>query len=184
MLRKEGYEANAKEILIAKEEDRGRFTQLPFFQKGWHGFIGLTISYGHHPWKALWWILLVVVLGWGLFAMGSRAGVMRPTKESAYISGDGGEHRRLSEDYPKFDPLVYSLDMFVRLVNLHQASYWLPNANREGELLTAKGFTVYITGDFLRCYLWVHIIMGWVLTTLLVVGLSGLIRSSRSAFDR
>jgi len=31
-------------------------------------------------------------------------------------------------------------------------------------------------GSWLRVYLWVHIASGWLLTTLLVVGLTGLVR--------
>ena len=177
VLRKGGYEADAKRILIEKEKDRARVMQLSFFERWKHRLLGWTISYGHHSWKALWSILAVVLLGCIFFEIGSRADVMRPTKESAYVSDDGGEHRRLSEDYPKFNSFVYSLDMFVPLVNLHQASYWLPNANREGKLVIAKRLTLPISGNLLRWYLWVHIILGWILTTLLVVGLSGLIRS-------
>jgi len=59
---------------------------------------------------------------------------------------------------PAFNALVYSLDAFVSLVDFHQAKYRLP------------------TGWFLRGYLWIHIGLGWFLTTLLVVGLAGLVR--------
>jgi hypothetical protein len=65
----------------------------------------------------------------------------------------------MTMDSPKFNSLVYSIDTFVPLVNLYQAKYWLPN-NR-----------------FLRLYHWVHIAFGWILTTLLVVGLTGLVRT-------
>ncbi len=59
---------------------------------------------------------------------------------------------------PAFNALVYSLDAFVSLVDFHQAKYRLP--------------TVW----WLRGYLWLHIGFGWFLTTLLVVGLAGLVR--------
>lgn len=59
---------------------------------------------------------------------------------------------------PAFCAFVYSLDSFVPVVDLYQAKYRLP------------------TGFWLRLYHWVHICAGWVLTTLLVVGLTGLVR--------
>ena len=59
---------------------------------------------------------------------------------------------------PLFNPIVYSLDSFVPLIDLHQAKYWLP------------------TGLLLRTYHWLHIIAGWALTSLLVVGMTRLVR--------
>ena len=59
---------------------------------------------------------------------------------------------------PEFNAAVYSLDAFVPLIDLHQAKYRLP------------------TGSWLRTYLWLHIMVGWLLTSLLVVGLTGLVR--------
>ena len=176
VLRKGGHDADAKKILIAKAKDRTRLAQLTLPEKCWYHFFGKFIGYGYRPWRAFWIGLVVVALGWLLFGIGFGADVMTPTKEGAYVSDSGGENRRLSEDYPKFNPLVYSFDMFVPLVNLHQASYWLPNANQGTELLNIKGFRL-LAGSLLRHYLWFHIIMGWILTTLLVVGLTGLIRS-------
>ena len=64
-----------------------------------------------------------------------------------------------NEDHtPKFNPFIYSLDAFVPLINLHQEQFRFPK------------------GRLLRSYLWIHIACGWVLTTLLVVGLTGLVR--------
>ncbi len=176
VLRRGGHDADAKKILIAKARDRASLTQLTWAQKCWYHFFGKLIGFGYRPWRAFGIGLVVVVLGWLLFGIGFRADVMTPTKGEAYVPDSGGENRQLSENYPKFNPLVYSLDMFVPLVDLHQASYWLPDAGRGAELVNIKGFRL-VTGSLLRYYLWSHIIMGWILTTLLVVGLSGLVRS-------
>ncbi len=60
-------------------------------------------------------------------------------------------------------------------MDLHQQSYWLPNANRGGEipliLFKCK------TGVLLRWYFWFHIVCGWILTSLWVAGFTGLVRS-------
>ena len=93
------------------------------------------------------------------------------------MSGDGaGSTRRIVQDYPRFDPFLYSVDMFVPVVTFHQATYWLPDANRGDVLVRIAGVQI-ATGALLRYYLVMHILMGWVLTTLLIVGLTGLIRA-------
>ena len=85
---------------------------------------------------------------------------------------------KASEDYPKFGALVYSLDVFVPLVDLHQATYWLPNAKFGDKLFKSElfGMSMPTSGDLLRLYMWCHILSGWILTTLLFVGLSGFVK--------
>ena len=58
---------------------------------------------------------------------------------------------------------MYSVDAFVPIIDLHQEKYWLPDVR--------KGY-----GWLYRAYLWLHISFGWILTTVLVVGLTGLVK--------
>lgn len=172
-LRKSGRDEDAKRILIAKEDDRARYTQMGFFERCGHCIFGLSIAYGHRPFRASKIGLVVIAVGWGLFFVARRKGLITATKKEEFASkgtDDGQPY------YPKFCALVYSLDMFVPVIDLHQASYWLPNAKRGKELLKLKWFNLRCGGLF-RLYLWIHIILGWILTTLFVVGLTGLIRS-------
>ena len=175
-LRRSGRNEDAKRILIAKAKDPARLTQLTFFERWWHWSLGVLVGHGYRPWRALWFVLGVVALGWAVFAAGFRAEVITPTKEGAYVSAAGDEDRQLSKDYPNPNALMYSLDVFVPVVDLHQASYWLPNAARDGELRITEQRSLGISGRALRCYFWFHIVAGWILTTLLVVALTGVIR--------
>jgi hypothetical protein len=77
----------------------------------------------------------------------------------------------VAEFYPQLQPFVYSLDTFTPLIDLGQADYWLPNSQR-GETFSLGPMSV-TTGGLLRSYLWFHILAGWVLSTLLFVGLTG-----------
>lgn len=171
--RKSGREEDAKKVLIAKNEVPAKLAQMSFFEKSWHTILGVTIGYGYSPFSALWFALAVVVFGFAFFGLGFHGDIMVPTQQSAYVTDSAGLTKTLSEDYPKFNALVYSLDMFVPLVDLHQANFWLPNAHK-GRALLSIGWLR--TGSLLNLYHWFHIIAGWVLTTLLVVGLSGLVR--------
>jgi len=173
VLRKAGHEEDARRILIAKEKDRARLTRMPVLKRCGHALLGLVVGYGYRPWRAFWIGLVVVAVGSVLFGIGSRNGLLTPTKKEGYASEGAEDHQVY---YPKFNTVVYSLDAFVPLIVLHQASYWLPNATRGKELSKLKWFRLR-TGGLLRLYLWFHIILGWVLSTLFVVGLSGLIRT-------
>ncbi len=143
VLKEMGHDADAREILIAKVEDPARLKAMTLPQRAWHHVLGWTIGYGYRPWKAFGWILGFIVLGSILFGIGFHKGRFEVTQ-------DGKP--------PGFNAVVYSLDTFVPLVDLHQAKYQLP------------------TSWPLRGYLWIHISLGWVLTTLLAVGVTGLVR--------
>jgi hypothetical protein len=61
-------------------------------------------------------------------------------------------------------------------VKLKVEEYWIPNANRGPLLLRFDSFPLLAVGGLFRLYLWLHIIAGWILTTLWVGGLTGLIK--------
>ena len=173
VLQKGGHEDDAEQLLIAKEEDR--LKELPRSERWMHRLLGVTIGYGYDPWRALWIGLFIVGIGVLVFELGSRAGLIAPTKEVEHVSDFPNAAIQLSRDYPRFSSIIYSLDMFVPLLDLQQGSYWLPSAER-GWKINAFGFC-FSAGSALRFYLGLHIYLGWALTTLLAVGLSGLVQS-------
>jgi len=164
VLRKSGRDVDAKKILIYKNEDKARLTKLTWGEWWWYRVFGSLIGYGYRPWLALRMGFVLVLLGWFFFWAGYRADVMTPANQDADASGG-------------FCALAYSLDVFVPLVDLRQASYWMPNADRAGQLHISEKFSLPVSGKVLRYYLWFEIIWGWVLTTLLVVGVTGLVRT-------
>ncbi len=164
VLKRNGHENDAKEVLIAKNKDKVRLTQLTWSELLWYRVFGPMIGYGYSPWRAFWIGIVIVLLGWLIFWAGSRAEVMTPAKEGADASGG-------------FCALVYSLDVFVPLVDLRQASYCMPNPNLTGEVSISNKLKLPVKGKYLRYYLWFEVIMGWILTTLFVVGLTGLVRT-------
>jgi predicted acyltransferase (DUF342 family) len=160
VLREGGREEDAKKIMIAKNWDQIKFGEMPFFTKQWRRVMGLTIGFGYRPLRALWLALLIIALGVGCFGWGSRVKLMTPVKKSGFMTTDSYGNPQLSEDYPRFYSIMYSIDLFVPLVDLHQANYWMPTGNL-----------------FLSCYMWFHIVAGWVLSTLFVVGLTGVLKT-------
>ena len=171
VLKQLGQFGDSEEILIAREADSSG--ALPVSERLLHELLGLSIGYGYRPWRAMWIGISIIAFGALVFAIGSRAGLIAATKEVEHVF-EGEIGYRLSDDYPRFNALVYSLDMFVPLLDLQQATYWLPSSSRGTTLVNSRWYRL-TAGGVLRFYLGFHIYLGWTLTTLLAVGLSGLV---------
>lgn len=174
VLRRMGREEEAVNVLIAKNDDHGRHPEGPL-EWLWYSLFGKLIGYGYRPANALNLSLLVISMGTLIFGAGYRRSLVTPRDDRAYVIVDGGAHQ-LSENYPRFNPFIYSLETFVPLVKLEVEQYWIPNANR-GVEIRVREFMLPKNGAVLRWYLWFHIIAGWILTTLWVGGLTGLLKT-------
>ena len=177
-LKQSGRTEGEIEVLIAQRIAQRRSGNMSFTSRAWNLLLQATIGYGYRPLRALWWIGGFVLLGAILFGWGYRVGVMTPSEPEAYAAFASGG--RPPVHYPHFSALVYSLENFLPVVDLHMGNYWRPNVRERvvmdpasGEWMTEKANYI---GRLLRCYLWFHIIAGWTLTPLMFAGLSGLIR--------
>ncbi len=162
-----GDDAAAATVLVAGEDDR--YQRMGLLGRLSGDFLRATIGYGHRPLLAFNWSILVVLIGWVVVLMGKRAGVMRltwpentPPPSTDHING--------------LHPLLYSLDVFLPFVDLHQEHYWWPDEGSKGECRFA-GRMITIRGSSLRLYLWMQIIAGWLLSAIFVAGITGLIRN-------
>lgn len=183
VLRESGNDRGAKDVLIAKNKDKTERTKLTRSQWCWYRLLGPRIGYGHRPWLALRWALGFVLVGWFLFAVGYSCGLIAPPGDSAYTTTEklpvpdpGNESKGISTAYPVFNSLVYSVDVFIPVVDFHQAKYWLPNANRGDKLIKIGPWPLH-TGGLLLFWLWTETVLGWVLSTLFVIGFTGLVRT-------
>ncbi len=178
VLAEAGREEGATEVRIAKEIALRRYGHLTAFQRAWNLMLEVTIGFGYRPLLALWWIAGFVLVGTVLFGWGYHQRIITPTEEAAYrefvASGEAPPH------YPVFNPLIYSLENFLPVVELHQDKYWRPNPRHAARGRVRRGAdpldSKTLPSRFLRCYLWVHILAGWTITPLLFAGLSGLVR--------
>jgi hypothetical protein len=130
----------------------------------------------------------MIFLGYFLFYLGSTHGLISPTSDKAYAKAPNGQliiengGQKISEEYPVFHALVYSIESFTPLLKLDQTSNWTPNANRHTEISTfcrqaLISRQVPFSGNFLRYYLYFHIASGWLLTSLWVGAITGLVKT-------
>jgi hypothetical protein len=153
--------------LIAAES--GRYASYGRASALWGGSLNATIGYGHKPLRTIGWSLFVILIGWPIVWAAKRAGVMRPTfPENIPQSSE--------PDYEELHPLLYSLDAFLPFVNLHQEHYWWPNSKASGDCVIL-GRKFRFRGSLVRRYLRLQIFSGWLLSAILIAGVTGLMRS-------
>jgi|SRR6516225_1928665 len=187
VLHESGHEAEAKRILIAKERARAR---QKYENWRWHMwlwriwpwlgnrlFLDLGMAYGYEPQRLLVLAGVFVLAGGVLFGAGYKAGTIIPAKKVE-------ENTR----YPSFDPWMYSLDTLLPIINFGQKDYWWPEVSHTqlGSVSSVQLASLaphdpkttkwWTSVAFLRVYRWVHIGIGWLLITLGIAGVTGLVR--------
>ncbi|MEW5729090.1 MAG: polymer-forming cytoskeletal protein [Pseudomonadota bacterium] len=187
VFREMGRMEDYREVHIAKEWRRMAFKKrrrrekhadpdFPLFSRAadwlgivWGHLIGWTAGFGYKPWRVAWPMLLVILVGMAVFKDADRHRMMVPAKERVYMSD-----KPLPIQYPRFNALVYSMDVFFPIVDLHQEDYWQPSIKTDTSEAGPKVF-----GRVARVYLWVHILLGWFLTALGVAGVTGLVKKEQ-----
>lgn len=138
-----------------------------------------TIGYGYFSIRALWWLLALVILGSVVYWRGDEARNMVPTEKDAYDSFV--TPKGLPAYYEPFHALPYSLENSFPVVKLGVQEKWVPRSDEQGitgqSANWASRFLLCIASPrFLRRFKWFQICAGWILATLLVAGISGVVR--------
>ncbi|MFL6520009.1 MAG: hypothetical protein ACJ8NS_07295 [Chthoniobacterales bacterium] len=192
-LRNMGHEAQARMVMIEKNKAYAKFLRKHFTaQPGkpwrpftrlrrqewwWYNAFGKLIGYGYKPWRAFGLSVLVILFGTFLLHEGYKHRLILPTHKDAYekaVAGVPGVSAkpRLAPDYPRFNSFAYSIESFIPLLKFDQVSNWAPNGNQgEKSFMSAKG------GSLLWGYLCLQIVLGWILTSLWVGALTGLLKT-------
>jgi hypothetical protein len=173
--RKTGHDVEAAQVMIAKNDNYAG--HLPWYSLShlWYSVIGKLVGYGYKTGRAFGLSLVFIIVGTLVFRFGHRRDLILPSDDKVYSFH--GDELKVKKSHPVFNPFIYSLEMFVPLVKLGMDEYWRPNAERGRPLYRTRKRTLLTTDGLLRCYLWIHILAGWVLTTLWVGGLTGLVKT-------
>jgi len=177
-----GQDEQANDVLVARAERLGELAH-PFSAQGfWYRYLGRLIGYGYEPFRAIKIGLVIVVIGTLIFALGARRGLMSETNLAERVLSREDESGIVSPTYPRFNALVYSLDVFLPFVDLNQVGYWIP-----GEQLSkpGKGRNCFMHigrysvkwSSVLHAYLWFQTLAGWTLCTLLAAAVTGIVQS-------
>jgi len=189
VLREAGADRGAREVLFEMESRWRKEQDRAWYQKLWSQVLRKSIGYGQMSWWALRWLLLISVVGAVVFGFGYLGGAMAPTDERAYEFFK--QHGYAPDYYPEFNPLVYSVEHSFPLVNLGMKDRWSPNHGIPSDRLSLDwrglrwlhGATFCDVQAFrwnspmsLRLCLWLQVPLGWLLATLFVAGLTGVVK--------
>jgi hypothetical protein len=177
-----GQDEQANAVLVARAERIGELAPILSAQGLWYRYLGRLIGYGYEPFRAIKIGLAIVAIGTLVFALGASRNLMAETKLAEHVLSQEGERRLVSATYPRFNPLVYSLDVFLPFVDLQQICYWLPG-ERVGGPATSRNCLLHLGGwslkwsAVLRSYFWFQTLAGWTLCTLLAAAVTGIVES-------
>jgi len=195
VLRAAGDDRGAAAVGLALARARAQH-RLKEFSRPWNLFYRLWtvlldwgVGHGYRPWQGAAWLGGWLILGTILFSLGAPTpycgpGIIKPA-DPTFINvnkvqnfgqpgptSHGIKYDDLPPEYTPFSAFWYSFDTLVPLVDLGQERAWSPSP-------LTPNFLNDISGWALLFYLYIHIIMGWVLTTLTVVALTGLIKRDK-----
>ena len=192
-----GRNRQARDILLEREKlltDRGGF---PSIWKRGRKIWEVLAGYGYRPWQRTFLIsLLIIGIGSVLFSEGEHAGRIVPHQPAALVSmkyqygripaemPDETVARKFS-GYPEFNPILFSVDIFVPLLNLHQEPFWYPapDGGRQHWWGSAED------GEFswwflLEWWYWFQIMAGGALTSFFLLSIARLLRPRQSSGER
>jgi hypothetical protein len=188
VLREMGHSYEAAEIAMAKQRalrSAGKINGS--MRKPLHWLYGQLAGYGHRPIWTVRWMAVVWLLSAFFFHVGASYGYLGPGTPllnspalSKEIDAQCG-HRfetpakqiwtrctAMPAEYTTFQPLIYSLDLILPLVDLQQERDWAPIVeDPPGNNLPY--------GVFLRWLMWFEILFGWMASLVLVAVLGRLV---------
>jgi hypothetical protein len=125
MYRSLGDDAAARVVQLAKE--RQRRDQLPWYGQAWSWVQEITVGYGYRPLRAATWLMAFLAIGTLVF------GLHHPPPFP------GTAH-------PAFNPLIYTVDLLVPLVDLGMRNAFAPQGPQRwlAYLLIAVGW-IFVT---------------------------------------
>ncbi len=140
-----------------------------------------TIGYGYFPLRAVWLLLVLVFIGSSVYWVAYNMGSIVPIQKEPYASFEA--HCYPTTEYERFHTIPYSFENSFPLVKLGVQDKWAPAPETRVLACASNGWTspvlqVISAPRFLRWFRWIQICSGWVLTTLFVGGVTGILRKN------
>lgn len=125
---------------------------------------------------------MIIAIGALVFSIGNRRHLMAETKLAEQVLDNGDQLGLVSPTYPRFNAIVYSLDVFLPFVDLNQVCYWIPGEKpskprKSRNCLMHIGRYSLKWSAVLHSYLWFQTLAGWTLCTLLAAAVTGIVQS-------
>jgi hypothetical protein len=149
-LRERGMQKEASRISMKRVELRAKYGQVSLFDRFAYFVSKYTIGNGYKPYRSLVWAIGIIIVSAWLFNWGKFA-IVTTSKDIS-----------LNE----FNAFVYAIDTFLPIIDFGHAK------NFQVVLQDKQLFLSQIV----RTYYWFHVAFGWILSTIAIIGFSGIIR--------
>ena len=184
-----GHDHDARKILLEKERLQTKNVRMHWLRKTGRRLWDVFAGYGYRLSYTAAWMAFFVVVGAVIFGAADWHGNIVPTHPVVALSDDykmqvapNGDMRPTQAappEYPAFNPLVFSLDVFTPSAVFHQEDSWGPRSGG-GDW---KDFDFDILW-LLTLWYWLEVAMGWILTSILLLSVTGLLRPRQSSGER
>ena len=169
VMRNAGVDRGARRVLFTMEDRLWKEEgTLPVGWVRWP--LSLVVGYGYYPLRALAGLLILMIVGWVVFAGASSAGSLVPKDQKAYDFFVANGHAPAY--YEPLSPLVLSIENSLPLVRLGQIDYWQPNPK------PPAGGSIFTMPRLLFGFQRLQVLLGWILATLFIAGVTGIVQKN------
>ena len=186
VLKEAGHSKEARKIAIREQElltSGVRFKSRPF-EWLWRRFLDISIRYGYMPERIIIAAVAVWLICGVVYKLGEDQRIFAPTNAAYFLHKKVEDCRAADKqnsancylengpEYPSFDPFVFSLDVILPVVNLHQKDAWQP-MDRPLEIRVANRSFPFLP---IRLVTWLETLLGWVAAIMLTAFVGGVIK--------
>jgi hypothetical protein len=186
VLRTMGDAHGSRMILFEREQMRLSAKHARLWERISGHALRIFAGHGYKNYYALYWAIGVWLVGGAVFGVADRLGEMRPASEHVIVDETYQRTGRIPKDYEPLKPILFSADVLTPIVDFGQKHAWLPRDAGERVPDAAAAFPRlpesaghalnWLFGGWLpKAYYYFEIAMGWLLVSIVIAGLSGLL---------
>ena len=176
-----GHAHDARKTLLKKERLQTKEEEMHWLRKFGRRLWDVFAGYGYRLRYTAAWMLGIIIFGAVIFGAADWHSNIVPTHPVVALSKD--YKRKIAPnygmrptqaappEYPAFNPLVFSVDVFTPSAVFHQEDSWGPRSGG-GDWLDFDFDILWL----LTLWYWLEVAMGWILTSMLLLSVTGLLR--------
>ena len=175
--------------LLEKERLQTKEEEMHWLRKAGRRLWNIFAGYGYRLRYTAVWMLGIIIVGAIIFSAADWHSNIVPTHPVVALSkeykmqvapnGDMRPTQAAPPEYPAFNPLVFSLDVFTPSAVFHQEDSWGPRSGG-GDWLDFDFDILWL----LTLWYWLEVAMGWILTSMLLLSVTGLLRPRQSSSEK
>jgi len=170
-----GNEEYAKETLITKNIEYDKHSRMHILKRLWRNIFRLFVNYGYDFDRLVAISIAIVLFGALLAGAGFKTQILSP------VSSLQRDCSFKDKSIPEF--IVYSLDLFIPVLDLDFAKNWHfdPNQTKLLTIYDCKDFflAIPLNGQICRNIAWLISFLGWFICIILVAGISNIMKNKK-----